>query len=124
MIEGVGVDIIEVDRLEKAITNSDRFLLRVFTPAEIEYCGTGKVRFERFAARFAVKEAVSKALGITWGDAVPWTDAEVEIEESGKPLVRLSGKAAERVEALGVIGVHVSISHSGGLAVAMAVAEI
>lgn len=123
MIGGVGVDIIEVGRLEKAITKNDRFVSRVFTPAEIAYCGTGKVRFERFAARFAVKEAVSKALGITWGDAIPWTDAEVEIAESGKPSVRLSGKAAERMEALGVTVVHVSISHSGGVAVAIAVAE-
>ena len=123
MIVGVGIDFVQVSRLERAITTNARFMTRVFTSGEIDYCGTGEVRFERFAARFAVKEAVSKALGITWGDAIPWTDAEVDLEASGKPFVRLTGKAEERMAELGVCRIHISITHSAGFAVAVAVAE-
>ena len=123
MIAGVGVDIVEIARMERAVTRTESFAARVFTPKEIAYCGTGKLCFQRFAARFAVKEAVSKALGITWSDAIPWTDAEVDMEPSGKPFVRMTGRAADRMAKLGVTSIHISITHSGGYAVAMAVAE-
>lgn len=122
MIIGIGCDIIEVDRVRRAIER-DSFKQRVFTAAEIAYCeGRGKQGAASFAARFAVKEAVLKALGTGLrGGAL--TEIEVTNDELGKPCVKLSGYHGEMAERLGVRQIHVSISHSRDNAMAYVIME-
>src|ERR1019366_9768217 len=92
MIVGLGVDIAEVGRIAAAIERHGRpFLQRVFTPAEIAYCEKHRNRVERFAGRFAAKEATMKALGTGWARGVRWVEIEVVREPSGKPMLKLSG---------------------------------
>nr|HID14478.1 holo-[acyl-carrier-protein] synthase [Anaerolineae bacterium] len=120
----VGIDLIEIARIERVLTRyGDRFLERVFTPAEILYC---RARLPELAARFAAKEAVSKALGIgirmIARDGINWQDVEVIGDLRGKPLVRLYGRAAERAGELGLTGWAVSLSHTREHAVAVVIA--
>ena len=120
----IGVDIVEVQRIRQAAERwGERFLLRVFTPAEIAYCAG---RAGSLAARWAAKEAVSKALGTGWAAQqehaagwIDWTDIEVTRQDSGEPRLRLSGKALARAELLGIAGWRVSLSHTHEHAVAM-----
>src|SRR3977135_2990439 len=92
MIVGLGMDIAEVDRIAAAIErHGGAFLKRVFTPAEIAYCEKHRNRTERFAGRFAAKEAAMKALGTGWARGVRWLDIEVVREPSGKPTLKLTG---------------------------------
>ena len=112
MIDGIGVDIIELDRIAEAVRR-DRFRTRVFTEAEQQYCDACEGP-ERYAGRFAAKEAVAKALGIS----LSWRDVEIVRAASGAPSARLHGKAAER---LGARQILVSISHCRAYAVAQAV---
>lgn len=122
----VGIDLVEVARVQQAVERwGERFLRRVFTPAEIAYCAG---RPTSLAARFAAKEAVSKALGTGWAPQAPheagwisWTEIEVVRRESGEPGLRLSGKALARAEALGIQGWRISLSHTEAYAVAMVV---
>ena len=94
VIVGLGLDIAEIDRIEAAITrHGTPFIERLFTPAEVVYCESHKNRYERYAARFAVKEAAMKALGTGWRHGVRWQDIEVTREPSGKPGLRLEGVA-------------------------------
>ena len=124
MIVGLGLDIAEIDRIEAAITRHGApFLERLFTPAEVAYCETHKNRYERYAARFAVKEAAMKALGTGWHGGVRWRDIEVTREPSGKPGLRLEGVAREFADRLGVKRISVSITHSGNLALAQVIFE-
>ena len=91
MIVGLGLDIAEIDRIEAAIRRHGvAFLERLFTPAEVSYCEGYKHKFERYAARFAAKEAAMKALGTGWSHGVRWRDIEVTREPTGKPTLRLS----------------------------------
>ena len=123
-IAGIGVDIIEVRRIERLIERrGEKFLRRIFTPVEIEYCQARKQAGQHFAARFAVKEAVFKALGTGWAQGVSWRQVETVNETSGRPRTRLAGRARERADALGVRTVHVSISHSDEYAVAHVILE-
>lgn len=120
-----GVDLIEIARIERAVENhGDRFLARVFTPNEILYC---RGRVPELAARFAAKEAVSKALGVGMRvlayDGVYWKDVEVVGDRRGKPIVRLFGRAAERAEELGLTEWAVSLSHTREHAIAFVVAQ-
>ena len=120
-----GVDLIEISRVERILTRyGDRFLERVFTPAEILYCRT---RLPELAARFAAKEAVSKALGVgvrmISRDGINWQDAEIIGDTRGKPLVRLHGRAAERATELGLTEWAVSLSHTHEHAIAFVVAR-
>lgn len=118
-MKGIGTDIIEIERIELAISRSgQQFLDRVFTPAEQEYCG-GKVHC--LAGRFAAKEAVLKALG-TGLRGLRWTNIEVLPNYLGKPEVKLSERALELAESLDISKILVSISHDRGRAVAFAVA--
>ena len=111
MIEGMGVDIAEVERMREAIArHGDRILQRVFTPLEIAYCQRNKNSDEHFAARFAAKEAGMKALGAGWRNGVTWKDFEVANEPSGKPTLRLTGRAAELCATLGGTRVLLSLS--------------
>jgi len=124
MILGTGIDLVEVARIaELAGKHGQRFLSRVFTPAELEY-STGKAaRDQHLAGRFAAKEAVFKALGTGWAEGVSWKLVEVVSAQGARPGVRLSGAAAERLAAMGGKAVHLSITHTSGLAAASAVIE-
>ena len=103
MIVGLGVDITEVDRMDAAIERRGRPLLeRLFTPSEIAYCEKHRHRAERFAGRFAAKEAAMKALGTGWARGVRWVDIEVVREPSGKPTLKLSGATRAIADSLGV----------------------
>ena len=121
MIVGVGVDIIEVVRIRAAVerpATGVRFRARVFTPQERAYCERRRNAAESFAARFAAKEAVMKALG----RLLPWCDIEV-VRTDGPPSVRLRGRAAARAEALGIRRISLSLSHTAELAIAYVIAE-
>jgi holo-[acyl-carrier protein] synthase len=121
----LGVDLIEIERVERALARfGDRFLERVFTPAEVMY-SQGKL--PELAARFAAKEAVSKALGVGMRMLSPagidWRDVEVAADRQGKPLLQLHGRAAKRAQQLGLARWEVSLSHSRDLAIALVGAE-
>ena len=122
MVLGLGTDLIETGRVEASIKRfGERFLERVYSPEEIAYCQRKKNAAESFAARFAAKEALAKALGAPQGLA--WHDAEVVSEESGRPRLELRGTVRARADELGVRHVHVSLSHDAGVASAVVVLE-
>ncbi len=116
----VGVDLIETERIARALERwGDRFLQYVYTPAELDYC---RKHVPELAARFAAKEAVSKALG-TGLRGVKWREMEVLSDTRGKPLVRLHGRARKRAEELGLDKFAISLSHSRRYAIAFVVAS-
>jgi len=124
MILGVGTDLMEIGRIRQSIARfGDRFLARVFTAGEIEYCQRKKNAAESFAARFAAKEAGAKALGTGISHGVNWLELEVAREPSGKPLLSLSGRAADRARSLGVARISLSLTHSRDAALAVVVME-
>lgn len=124
MIAGIGTDIIETERMRNAIRrHAERFLNHVFTPAEIEGAPDGPARDAYFAARWAAKEAVSKALGTGIGTECAWTDITVLRGPAGAPCVELSGAARCTARRRGIDRIHISLSHERNLAAAMAVAE-
>jgi holo-[acyl-carrier protein] synthase len=124
MIVGLGVDITEVDRMEAAIARRGRaFLTRLFTPSEIIYCERHRHSAERFAGRFAAKEAAMKALGTGWARGVRWIDIEVVREPSGKPTLKLAGAAQAIAARLGVKHIAVTITHDGNTALAQVIFE-
>lgn len=118
-----GIDLVDCDRIEKMLSRHEtRFLRRVFTPDEQAYCARAKNRAERFAGRFAAKEAVLKLIGMGWREKIAWTDVEVLNDPKGKPEVTLSGQVREIAEQMGIKQVSLSITHAANLAVASAVA--
>jgi holo-[acyl-carrier protein] synthase len=124
MIVGMGVDIAETSRIEQVMErHGERFTKRIYTPAEIVYCEKFKNKAERYAARFAAKEAAFKALGTGWGNGVHWVDVEVTHLPSGKPELVLTGRALEVAQTLGVSRSSVSISHSDRYVVAQVIME-
>jgi holo-[acyl-carrier protein] synthase len=124
MIVGLGVDITEISRIEAAIERrGEAFLRRVFTPSEIAYCKTHRNSAERFAGRFAAKEAAMKALGTGWSCGVRWVDIEVVREPSGKPTLKLSGATRAIADRLGVKNIAISITHDGNTALAQVIFE-
>jgi len=124
MIVGLGVDITEVDRMEAAIARRGRaFLERLFTPSEIAYCEKHRNRAERFAGRFAAKEAAMKALGTGWARGVRWLDIEVVREPSGKPTLKLSGATRAIADGLGVKNIALTITHDGNTTLAQVIFE-
>ena len=121
MVRGIGVDIMEIDRIRESIEqHGDTFLGRIFTEREIAYCNAKQNRFQHFAARFAAKEAVSKALSTGWTGAFTWKDVEVDNDDLGKPRIALHGKLRDSLPGCTV---HVSISHDQTRVVAMALIE-
>ena len=120
----IGTDLIEVKRIERALARwGDRFLQRVFTTGEIAYCDN---RAQSLAARWAAKEAISKALGTGWAPQDPheagwidWTEIEVVRQPSGEPGVHLTGKALARAHALGLTTWRLSLSHTDDYALAI-----
>jgi holo-[acyl-carrier protein] synthase len=124
MIVGLGVDITLIDRMEAAIARRGRALLeRVFTPAEIRYCEKHRHSAERFAGRFAAKEAAMMALGTGWSRGVRWVDIEVVREPSGKPTLKLSGATRAIADGLGVKNIAITITHDGNMAMAQVIFE-
>jgi len=119
-ILGHGIDLVDTPRIERLLgEHEQRFLDRVFTAGERDYCESGgKLRVQRYAARFAAKEAVLKVRGTGWSGGIAWTDVEVCREASGKPTVHLSGEAAAVADRLGVVQWHISLSHLKGHALA------
>jgi len=124
VIVGTGIDIVEVPRIERAIQRyGERFINRLFTPDEADYCRRGARPAEHFAARFAAKEAALKALGVGWSRGISFTEVEVRNDELGAPSVRLSGRALELSRRLGVSRVHVSLTHHRRFAIAQVILE-
>jgi holo-[acyl-carrier protein] synthase len=124
MIVGTGVDIVETSRIEEALDrHGERFARRLYTPREIEYCERFRNRAERYAARFAAKEAAFKALGTGWREGVRWLDVEVTHLPSGKPELLLTGRAEQLARDLGVAHMALSISHSDRYVVAQVIFE-
>src|SRR5213595_2831134 len=119
MIVGSGIDIAEVPRIAQAIVRfGERFVRRVFTEGEIAYCDSKANRIERYAARFAAKEAWMKALGTGWNHGVRWRDVEVCRMPGGRPTIAFHGKAAEFAAKLGTKNVALSLSHTAEQAIA------
>ena len=124
MIIGLGIDICRIDRVEQFLARyGDRFTRRCFTPKEIAHCSRFANNAEQYAGRIAVKEAASKALGTGWRQGVHWKCFEISHEPSGKPFVRVHGKAAELAAQMGVTNINVSITHDGGVAAAVVIFE-
>lgn len=119
MALSTGIDIIEIERIERALSRwGERFLARIYTPAELDFC---RGRIPELAVRFAGKEAISKALG-TGLVGIAWREMEILPDPRGKPLVTLYGRAAARAEELDLRQFAISLSHSRGYAVALVVA--
>ena len=124
MIVGTGIDIAEVPRIAESIARfGDRFLQRVFTEAERQYCDRKANRVERYAARFAAKEAGMKALGTGWNYGVRWRDIEVTRKPGNRPTMVFHGKAAEFAARLGAVHVSLSLSHTAEQAIAHVILE-
>ncbi|HWY03052.1 MAG TPA: holo-[acyl-carrier-protein] synthase [Candidatus Acidoferrum sp.] len=124
MIVGTGIDIAEVPRIRQSIERfGQRFLQRVFTAGEIRYCDSKANRFERYAARFAAKEAAMKALGTGWNHGVRWRDCEVARMPGGRPTMAFHGTAGEFAAKLGVKNVALSITHTAEQAMAQVILE-
>ncbi len=124
MIVGTGVDIVETPRIQQALErHGERFSRRLYTPREIAYCEKFQNKAERYAARFAAKEAAFKALGTGWREGVRWLDVEVTHQPSGKPELLLSGRAQQVARELRVTRTIVSISHADRYVVAQVIFE-
>jgi holo-[acyl-carrier protein] synthase len=124
MIVGTGIDIVEVPRIGQSIERfGERFLNRIFTAAEIRYCESKANRVERFAARFAAKEAGMKAIGTGMRGGVRWQDFEVGREPGGRPTMMFHGKAAQVAQELGAKRAHLSVSHTQEHAIAYVILE-
>jgi holo-[acyl-carrier protein] synthase len=124
MIVGTGIDIAEVPRIREAIErHGERFLKRIFTEGEIQYCESKANRVERYAARFAAKEAGMKAIGTGWNHGVRWRDIEVARKPGGRPTLLLHGKAAEFAAKLGATNIALSLTHTAQEAMAQVILE-
>ena len=124
MIVGTGIDVAEVDRIAASVERfGRRFIERVFTEAEIRYCESKANKAERYAARFAAKEAGMKAIGTGWSRGVRWRDIEVQRQPGGRTTVAFHGKAGEYFAELGAEQAHLSLTHTKGMALAVVVLE-
>lgn len=119
MIEGIGTDIIEISRIKKNVENNS-FLKKVFTEKEIEYCQNYRFPEERFAGRFAAKEAIVKALGIGFKTGLHWKDIEILNNALGKPELTLSENLINKI---GNVNIKITLSHCKEYAVAFAILE-
>lgn len=124
MIVGLGLDVAEIDRIEAAIKrHGASFIERVYTPTEAAYCQRYANPFERYAGRFAAKEAAMKALGTGWSRGVRWRDIEVVRKPSGQPTLQLEGASRSIADGLGVKLIVLTITHAGNLAIAQVIFE-
>ena len=126
-IVGTGIDVIEVARIERALTRprtGERFRARVYTEAEIAYCeGRGRPRYQSYAGRFAAKEAAMKAMGTGWNRNVGWSEIEVVRQRGQAPTIALHGKTAAFARRKKIARFHLSITHSADQAIAHVIAE-
>lgn len=124
MIVGVGIDLEETSRIRDSIDRfGDRFLDKIFTASELAFCKGKANAVERFAARFAAKEAAFKALQATWSDGLTWRDFEVLNSAEGAPRLELHGQAEVQARARGVSKTHLSFSHTKHYVTAVVVLE-
>jgi holo-[acyl-carrier protein] synthase len=124
VIVGTGVDLAEVDRIQSAILrHGRRFIERIYTPGEIAYVERKANRYERYAARFAAKEAGMKAIGTGWKRGVRWRDFEVTNLPSGRPTLQFHGVAAQFADSLGVRNIALSLTHTAVQAMAIVILE-
>ncbi|MBI5687184.1 MAG: holo-ACP synthase [Verrucomicrobia bacterium] len=124
MILGTGIDIVETKRISETLERfGERFLNRIFHSAEVAYARTMKKPDLHLAARFAAKEAISKAFGTGIGEHLGWKDMEIRRRDSGEPYVVMHGKGLDLMESRGATAIHVSLSHTDGYAAASAVLE-
>ncbi|MGQ0642992.1 MAG: holo-ACP synthase [Gemmatimonadaceae bacterium] len=125
MIVGLGVDIVDIARVERMLAaHGERVLRRLFTPNEATYCSAKRRPAPHFAARLAAKEAAFKALsGSEEARAILWRDIEVSVESDGRPMLSLHGRAAERAAELGALRFWVSMTHDAGSAHATVMLE-
>ena len=124
MIVGTGIDLVEVRRMDAALERfGERFVRRIFTEAESEYCESKANRVERYAARFAAKEAALKALGTGWSHGIAWREVEVRREPTGRPTLAFCGRAGEFAARLGVKRSFLSLSHTSEHAIAEVILE-
>lgn len=124
MIVGTGIDLVEIERIQKSMDRfGSRFLNRIYTLAEQQYCLRKRRAAESFAARFAAKEAAAKALGTGISRGVTWKEIEVVRERSGKPSLKFYGRAAEMATSLGVLNSALSLTHSNDTAMASVIVE-
>jgi holo-[acyl-carrier protein] synthase len=124
MISGIGVDLVQIKRMERTLERwGDRFVRRVFSPAEIEICRKRAFPPSAFALRFAAKEAFSKAMGLGMRGGIVWRDIEVVNEPGGKPGLRLSGESARRCAERHITAVHLSLTDEKEYGIAMVVLE-
>ncbi|MCA1221359.1 holo-ACP synthase [Streptomyces sp. 8L] len=121
MIIGVGIDVAEIERFGQSLERTPQLRERLFVEGELTLPDGAPRGTASLAARFAAKEALAKALGAPTG--LRWTDAEVQVEDSGRPLLRVRGTVAARAAELGVRAWHVSLSHDAGVASAVVIAE-
>ncbi len=123
-VRGIGVDVVQVARIGESLERfGDRMRRRIFTEAERAYCERHRDPLPHFAARFAAKEATSKALGTGMSAGVGWTQIEVNQPGGRQPTLTLSGAALARFESLGCTASHLTLAHDGGIAVACVVIE-
>jgi holo-[acyl-carrier protein] synthase len=124
VIVGTGIDITETQRIQESLERyGERFRDRIYTPEEVAYCERFKNKAERYAARFAAKEATFKALGTGWRSGIRWLDVEIIHQPSGKPELALRGRAQEVARQLGVARAAVSLSHANHYVVAQVIFE-
>ena len=124
MIVSIGIDIIEVARIREVLLRTPRFRERVFTAAERAYCdGRGAVAAQHYAARFAAKEAMLKALQTGWRGGISWQDVEIASRESGAPYLILHGLVKDLFSSSGATAVHLSLSHTSEHAIAEVILE-
>ena len=125
MVLGLGTDLIEIERIQASIDQfGDRFLNRIFTEGEIDYCLRKKKHSaESFAARFAAKEAGAKALGTGISRGVSWKEIEVRRQPGDRPTLHFTGRAADRAQLMGVRNIQLSLTHSGEVAMAVVSVE-
>jgi holo-[acyl-carrier protein] synthase len=123
MIYGIGTDIIEVERIQKAMERNSSFGEKIFTAGEAAYCEQMKNKYQHYAARFSAKEAFLKAIGTGWRYGITFADIDVYHDELGKPLIRLTGKADELIRQEGITRMHLSLTHIKETACAVVVLE-
>ena len=124
MIVGMGIDVAEVNRIQSVIeSQKERFLRRVYTPDEAAYCEQFKNKYERYAGRFAAKEAAMKALGTGWSRGVRWVDIEVLRKHGSRPTLELKGEARKIADKLGVKNIAISMTHTPKQAMAQVIFE-
>lgn len=123
MIFGIGIDIIEVDRVGRQVSDSKGFREQIFTEREINYCESKKGKAQNYAVRFAAKEAFFKAIGTGWRGGMAWNEIEVVNNRLGKPEIIVHGKIKKFIEKKKITGIHVSLSHINNYANAFVIIE-